>query len=65
MTPERWQQVKSVCARALERDAAERDAFVEDACLNDPDLLEHVRTFLDCAGDGTDVLEPPAWRASR
>ena len=44
MTPERWQQVKSLCQRALDRDAREREAFLPEACPNDPELLRDTRS---------------------
>jgi serine/threonine protein kinase/tetratricopeptide (TPR) repeat protein len=46
MTPERWQQVKEVLARALEYDPAERAAFLDQACANDPPLRDEVERLL-------------------
>lgn len=47
MTPERWQQVKSTLAAALERpDATERAAFVTRACAEDTALRREVESLL-------------------
>jgi eukaryotic-like serine/threonine-protein kinase len=48
MTPERWQCVKSLFERALDRPPAERDALL-DAAGNSPSVVAEVRKLL--AGD--------------
>ena len=48
MTPERWQQVKSTLAGALERDdTRERTSFLHSACAGDLELEREVRSLLD------------------
>ena len=47
MTPERWQQVKDVFERTIEREPAERRAFVDDACAGDDELRDEVTSLLD------------------
>jgi hypothetical protein len=47
MTPERWQQVKTILADALEcASPAERRALVEQACKADVQLKEEVKALL-------------------
>jgi non-specific serine/threonine protein kinase/serine/threonine-protein kinase len=46
MTPERWQQVKSVSQAALERDAGERERFLDAACDGDEALRTEVASLL-------------------
>lgn len=61
MTPERWQQIKAIVARAMEAPYAERTAYVERACGGDADLLTEVSSLL-AAGEGDDSF--PAARAA-
>ena len=61
MTPERWQQVKAVVARALELPSAERAACLDVACRGDVDLRVEVESLL-AAAEGTDSF-PVARRA--
>ena len=46
MTPERWQQVKSMLAPVLELDPAERSAYLDRACAGDCSLREEIETLL-------------------
>ena len=47
MTPERWQQVKTILEGAIEcDDAFQRAAFVERSCADDPLLKQEVETLL-------------------
>src|SRR5262245_51551801 len=46
MTPERWQQVKTLLERALEREAKERAAFLDAACADDAELRREVESLL-------------------
>ena len=61
MTPERWQQIKAIVARAMETPYAERTVYVERACGGDADLLTEVSSLL-AAGEGDDSF--PAARAA-
>src|SRR5687767_13236972 len=59
MTPERWQQVKTLFHRALERDPPERAGFIADRCAGDPDLRQEVESLLSTHEDAGDALETP------
>ena len=64
MTPERWQQVKGIFDRAVERDPISRAGFVRDCCGNDEELRMEVETLLSSdaeVGDGAagSLLEKP------
>src|SRR5580765_4728633 len=59
MTPERWQDVKSLCLRALDCKPDDRDAFLAEACPNDPDLLREVKSLLMEATEGHGILDAP------
>lgn len=61
MTPERWQQVKAVVARALEMPLAERASYVDVACRGDDELRTEVDSLL-VAAEGSDSF-PVARRA--
>lgn len=45
MTPERWQEVKTLLAAVLDRPPSERHAFLSQACT-EPDLLREVHSLL-------------------
>ena len=49
MTPERWQQIKTVLAEAMEKPTGERDAFIERASGTDTELQREVRSLLAVA----------------
>ncbi len=53
MTPERWEQIKSVVADALERTTQERSAFLAKTCREDTDLRREVESMLAHATDDT------------
>ena len=46
MTPDRWQQIEPVFHAALECSATERTAFLNQACVDDPELLQEVEKLL-------------------
>jgi serine/threonine protein kinase/tetratricopeptide (TPR) repeat protein len=46
VTPERWQEIKSVLAAALERSPAERSSFLDEACGADSSLRDEVEALL-------------------
>jgi hypothetical protein len=59
VTPERWQAVKGLLDRALERAPGERAAFLAGACGADAALRREVESLL-AAGERTGgFLEPP------
>jgi serine/threonine protein kinase/tetratricopeptide (TPR) repeat protein len=46
MTPERWQQVKSLLTAALETDPSQRYAYLDGACAGDRPLREEIENLL-------------------
>lgn len=59
MTPERWQQVKSVFDQALELAPGERIAFLDRACSTDHSLRREVESLLSSGEDAcSGFLEP-------
>ncbi len=46
MTPDRWARIDQLLDEALERPAAERSVFLDEACLNDPELRREVQSLL-------------------
>ena len=57
MTPERWQQVKSVLSEALEReDGSERAEFISKACNGDLDLAREVQSLADQPPDKFELI---------
>ena len=55
MTPERWAQVKTLFAAAMERAPDERAAFVAAACAGDDALRDELASLL-AAAEGTGSL---------
>jgi len=51
MTPERWQQIRDVLAKALELAPGERSAFLKRACSSDQSLRQEVETLLASSDD--------------
>jgi serine/threonine protein kinase len=51
MTPERWQQIRDVLARALELAPDERPVFLNQACSSDQPLQREVETLLASSDD--------------
>jgi eukaryotic-like serine/threonine-protein kinase len=59
MSPERYQQIKSVLRAALEVDPAGQAAFLEENCRDDPELKAEVQSLLDHDGKTAGFLEKP------
>ncbi len=51
MTPERWQQIHDVLAKALELAPGDRSAFLNQACSSDQSLRQEVDTLLASSDD--------------
>ena len=49
MTPERWQQIKTVLAEAMEIPTGEREGFIDRVAAGDTDLKREVRSLLAVA----------------
>ena len=62
MTPERWQRVKDLCQRALEREPPDRGAFLAEICLDDHELRRDVEALLMQATEGEGILDAPVWQ---
>jgi serine/threonine-protein kinase len=61
MSPERWQQIKTILDAAAGYPAGGRQAAVEDACREDSALLHEVESFLELDDEVEDFIEEPLW----
>lgn len=46
MTTDEWNNIEAIVDEALEIPEEERDAFIKKRCISEPDLIEHVYSFL-------------------
>ena len=60
MTSDRWQQIKALFDRALEREAETRLGFVRGECGDDDELRREVESLLAADESGGSRLEHPA-----
>ena len=61
MTPERWQQIRSVFEQAEPLNDAERTRYVEQACAGDAELRAEVESLLNAmARAGSVFMARPA-----
>ena len=60
MTADRWQQIKTLFDRALEREAETRLGFVRGECGDDDELRREVESLLAADESGGSRLEHPA-----
>src|SRR5215831_4437658 len=60
MTPERWQQVKSLFDSAIEREPNQRAAFLDEACAGDPELRREVEPLLAYDEKECSLMDAPA-----
>jgi non-specific serine/threonine protein kinase/serine/threonine-protein kinase len=63
MTPERWEQVRALCQRALERPPDDRAAFLAQYCLDDRELTREIESRLTQAAGSQDAIDGPVWEA--
>ncbi|HEY8224380.1 MAG TPA: protein kinase [Pyrinomonadaceae bacterium] len=61
MTPERWQQIKSLLDSALQLDPVERDAFLDEACSGDTVLRGEVAALIESHAHAENFIESPAF----
>jgi eukaryotic-like serine/threonine-protein kinase len=59
MTPERWQQVKDIFDRAVERAPASRIAFIRECCGTDDELRKEVESLLASDTETGSLLDAP------
>jgi serine/threonine protein kinase/Tfp pilus assembly protein PilF len=59
VTPERWQQVKSVLDGALDQRPAERPVFLDGVCRDDSELRCEVESLLASEAELGDFIEEP------
>ena len=60
MTPDRWERVEALLARALELSPPERTGYLLHQCGEDTALLEEVSSLLAEQDEGTGILNAPA-----
>jgi serine/threonine-protein kinase len=59
MEPNRWKKIEEIYHSALERDAYVREAFVANACGEDAELREEVRSLLAQENTPTEAMQRP------
>ncbi len=64
MDPQRWKQIQSICASAMNREADERVAYLRQVCAGDEDLLRDAESFLSCGMRKEEFLESNALHAA-
>ncbi len=60
MTPERWQRIHEILARAMELKEPRRSAYLSEACESDCRLRDEVASLLAAHEDDSGFLEAPA-----
>ncbi|MCI0601549.1 serine/threonine-protein kinase [bacterium] len=55
MTPERWKQIEKIFFEAADLPIQERILFLEESCINDPELKQEVESLLR-QEDGTETI---------
>ena len=63
ITPERWQQIKSVFNLALEYEPAQRSSFLSQACDNDAALQKEVESLLAAHEKDGSFIDSPAFKS--
>ena len=64
MTPQRWQEVKSVLDHALDHGPSSRSIFLDEACDHDQALREEVESLLERETELWDFLDAPLFSLS-
>ena len=60
MMPDRWKQVETILQDALDRPPRERGPFLDEACLNDPELRSEAASLIAAHETAGDFIEQPA-----
>src|SRR5688572_3569191 len=63
MTPERWQQIKTVFNSALEYEPAQRPSFLSQVCDDDAALRQEVESLLVAHEKEGSFIDSPAFHA--
>ena len=61
MTPEQWQQIKTIVQRALELEPEQRDRFIRDNCSGDEFLRGEAAELLAAHDNASGFIETPAY----
>ena len=61
MHPDRSETIEALFHAARELEPERRAAYLEEACREDPSLMEEVFALLALHEEATDFLEQPAW----
>ena len=64
MTPERWQQVKSIFNSALQYPPQERNSFLSQACSGDAILRSEVESLIASHEKSGEFIDDPAYQAA-
>ena len=56
MTPQRWELVRSVLYRALERQSSQRSSYLDQACAGDSDLRSQVESLIAASENASHTL---------
>src|SRR5262245_41370604 len=65
MTPHvGWDDAKKLLYEALDLEPGERDQFLQQACVNAPELLAEARSLLSWVDQSGEFLETPAVRVA-
>ncbi|MEP6818356.1 MAG: alpha/beta fold hydrolase [bacterium] len=62
MTPEHWQQIKTLLQSALEREPGERSAFLVAACADDDLLRKEIESLITSHEQAGAFIESPAFQ---
>src|SRR4029453_11488111 len=61
MTPERWQNIKTIFYGALACPPSERASFIDSACSGDEAVRREVSELISAHGETGEFLDPPAF----
>ena len=61
VTPDRWQEIKSIYHAALEHPPAARAAYLAEACKGDAQLRSELESLLAQDSSRSGTLDRPAW----